>query len=135
MGHRTRGELRRQGGESSCWRTWGAERSVILLGRVAVEADRVGDVVELLVADLFELLAFGGEFLVDLDGFLGHDLVGLLGATHQNEVGAGGEALVAVGIESEAKHDGLAPSFLFARVWHGERVRRGKAAGKQKVES
>ena len=69
-----------------------------------MQTDRLGDFVGLFVGDVVQLFAVGGELLVDLDGLLGHDLVGFLRAAGQDEVGAGGEPLVAIGIEANAVH-------------------------------
>ncbi len=106
---------------------------------VAGHADGVGDVVEFLVADVFELLAFGGELFVDLNDLFGHDLVGLLGAAHEQEILAGGQPFVPVGIESEAQHHGLARPFLLAHIRHavtlGAGGRRVKERPKSKVQS
>jgi hypothetical protein len=73
------------------------------------------DVVELLVADGFELFAARFEFLVDLDGFFGHRLVGFLRAADEREILAGGDSFVAVGIQSDAEQHGFA---FFFRVRH-----------------
>jgi hypothetical protein len=72
----------------------------------------MGDVVELLAADGFELLAAGLEFFVDLDGLLGHRLVGFLRAADERKVRAGGDALVPVGIQADTEQRGLAFDFF-----------------------
>ena len=77
----------------------------------------MGDVVELLVADLFELFAARLEFFVDLDGLLGHHLVGFLRAADEREIRAGRQPLVAVGIKADAEQQGPV-FFLFGRVQH-----------------
>ena len=63
----------------------------------------MGDVVELRVADIFKLLATRLKFFVDLDGLLGHLVVGFLRAADERKVRAGGDALVAVGIQSDTE--------------------------------
>ncbi len=83
-----------------------------------MKADRVSDIIELFVADFFELLPLGGELLIYLDDLLGHHLVGFFGAPHQNEVRPGGKPFVAVGIQSEAQHDRLAAFLLLANIRH-----------------
>ena len=90
-----------------------------------LQSDRLRDVVELFQADIIEAPALSGELLVDLDGLLGHHLVGLLGPADQREVRSGGDAFVAVGIQAHAEHDGVALSFSFD-VRH-EQTLRGKA--------
>jgi len=50
------------------------------------EADFLGDVVEFIAADFFELFAARLELFVDLDGLFGHLLVGFLRATDQGKV-------------------------------------------------
>ncbi len=93
-----------------------------------MQADGAGDVVEFVVADFFELFAPGGEPLVDLDDFLSHHFVSFFGAAHKDEIGAGGQALVAVGIEAEAQHQSFAPRFLLARICH---IRRLNGTGQE----
>src|SRR2546427_6364502 len=51
---------------------------------IAAESDRLHDVIELLVADLFETFARGGKLLVDFNHLLGHDLVGFLGRSEEH---------------------------------------------------
>ena len=76
----------------------------------------MGNVIEFLETNVFELFAFGGELLVDFENLFGHDVVGFLGTAHQNEVRASGQPFVAVRVEAEAHHDSLAPFFLFADI-------------------
>src|ERR1035438_9681464 len=97
-------------------------RSRQLLGIIAMQAYRVGDLVELLVAHLFELLAFGGELLVDFDCLFRHHLVGFLRAAGQNEVGPGGQPLVAVRVEADSQHHGLPARVLLLRIRHAGRL-------------
>src|SRR5450759_4810478 len=61
-----------------------------LLGILTPKAHGLGDLVELIVAHFFELLAFSSELLVDLDRLFRHHLVGFLRATGEDEIGAGG---------------------------------------------
>ena len=79
-------------------------RRSVRLGFVADEADGMGDVVELLAADLLKALPFFGELLVDLDRLLSHRLVRVFRAADQGEVVAGGDAFVPIGIEADAEH-------------------------------
>jgi len=65
----------------------------------------MGDVVKLIMADIFQPLAARFELLVDLDGFLGHLLMRAFGAADEREVRSGGETFVAVGIQSDTHHD------------------------------
>ena len=58
----------------------------IIMRLELLQADLVGDVIELLVADVFELLAARLELLVDLDGLLGHLLVRFLRAADEREI-------------------------------------------------
>ena len=77
------------------------------------------DVIEFFVADVFEAFAGGGQFFVNLDGFFGHYFVSFLRAAHENEVGAGGQAFMAIGIEAEPDHDSFATALLlFLGVSH-----------------
>lgn len=73
------------------------------------------DVIELLFADGFELLAACLQLLIELEGFLGHDLVRLLRAADEEEIFAFGDALVAVGIQANAEQRGLAFRFFGVR--------------------
>lgn len=84
----------------------------------------MGDVIEFFVTDVFKAFAGSGEFFVNLDSFLGHDFMGLLRTTHEDKVGAGGKAFVAVGIEAETNHQSFAAgSLLFFGVSHMPQVR------------
>lgn len=89
--------------DSRFWRA--AFRGLVLLGAGAGETDGVGDVVEFLAGDVFELFAFGREFLVNFDDLFGHDFMGFLGAAHEREIRAGSDALVAVVVEPQTEHD------------------------------
>ena len=84
---------------------------------MALQPDLMGDVVKFLVADFVKPLAARLEFLVNLDGFLGHLLVRVPRSAHEREVRAFGDALVSIGIESESEHHRFA--FPFSRVRHG----------------
>src|ERR1700692_3352655 len=87
------------------------QRNAGLFRTMAFESDLPGNVVALLPADLFKLLAPLLQLLVDLDGLLGHLLVSVLGTAHQGEIGARGDTLMAVGIEPHAKYHALALLF------------------------
>ena len=76
-----------------------------------LQPDLVGDVVEFLTADIIEVLATRLEFFVDLDGFLGHLLVRVLGTADEREIIALGDAFAAIRIQAEAEDSGFA--FLF----------------------
>src|SRR5262245_31719228 len=78
---------------------------VSFFGVMAGEADGVGDVVEFLGGDFSELFAFGGELFVDLDGLLGHLLVGVLCAAGEKKIRASSDPFVAVGIEPDAQEN------------------------------
>ena len=67
----------------------------------------MGNVVEFLAGDLFELLSLGGEFFVNFDDLFGHDCVSILRTAQESEVRAGGEAFMAVIIQPEAKDERL----------------------------
>ena len=82
----------------------------------------MGDVVELIAADLFELFAAGLELFVDLDGLFGHHRVRFLRAADQGKVRPGRQPFVAVGIQPDAEHDCLA-FFLLGRVRHELKLR------------
>ncbi len=89
------------------------------------QADGMGNIVELLGADRLETLAFGGELLVDLDDLLGHNFVCFLSAAYEHKILSGGEPFMAIGVESEAEHNGLAPSLLFVSVSHFRKLKGG----------
>jgi len=79
------------------------------------QADFVRDVIKLRVADFFELLAARLELFVDLDGLLGHLVVGFLRAADEREIRAGGDAFFSVGIQSDAEQRGSAFRFIGVR--------------------
>jgi hypothetical protein len=84
----------------------------------------MGDVIELFVADVFEAFPGGGEFFVNFDGLFRHDFMGFLRTAHEDEVGAGGDALVTIGIQTKANHQGFAAGlFRFFGVSHIRQVR------------
>ena len=82
------------------------------------QTNRMGNFFKLLVADGFEALAGGGELLVDLDGLLGHNLVGIFRAAQQQKIRTCGHSFVAIRIKTEAKHQGPARQLSFGRVRH-----------------
>ena len=82
------------------------------------QADRMGDFVKFFAADVLEAFARGGKLFVNLDRFLGHDLVGFFRAAKEEEIRTGGQSLMAIRIKSEAEHQGPALHFSFGRVRH-----------------
>ena len=82
------------------------------------QTNRMGDFVKLLVADGFKTFAGGSELLDDLDGLFGHDLVSVFGATHEEEIRAGGHSFVSIRIKTEAEHQGPVRQLSFGRVCH-----------------
>ena len=76
------------------------------------------DVVELLVADFFELLAFGFQLLIDLDDLLGHHFMGFLRAADEREVWPGGDTLLAVGIQPQPEQHCFAPGLFIFHIRH-----------------
>src|SRR5437762_3651144 len=88
---------------------------------IALQTDRLRNLVELFAADIVQFLPFRPELLVDLDGRLSHLLMSLLAAADQGEVRSGSNALVAVGIHAHAKHDGLR-LLLFRNLRHKRRL-------------
>ncbi|MCX6904506.1 MAG: lamin tail domain-containing protein, partial [Verrucomicrobia bacterium] len=84
--------------------------------RVWVQPHFLGDIVKFLPADSIKGLAVGGKLLVDLDDFLGHDLMGFLAAAHQGKVGSERQAFVAVRVQPHAEHHGT--SFRLSRNLH-----------------
>jgi len=96
------------------------------------EADFVGDVVELIAADLFELFAAGLELFVDLNGLLGHHLMRFLRAADQRKVRPGRQPFMTVGIQSDTKHHCLAFS-LFGRVRHAGKIEPANPTVKQRA--
>jgi hypothetical protein len=83
------------------------------------------DVVKLLMADLFELLAFGGKLFVDLDDFLRHHFVRFFRAAHQSEVRPGRDSFMAVGIKADPDHYRFAPGLFLFDVRHTQNLRTG----------
>ena len=94
----------------------------------------MGDVVEFIVTDVFELLAAGLEFFVDLDGFLGHHLVRFRRAADEREIRPGRQPFVTVGIKTDAEHYCLA-FFLLGRVRHEFKLKAVAIAVKPPVVS
>src|SRR5437762_14193999 len=88
---------------------------------IALQTDRLRNLVELFAADIVQFLPFRPELLVDLDGRLSHLLMSLLAAADQGEVRSGSNALVAVGIHAHAKHDGFR-LLLFRNLRHKRRL-------------
>lgn len=79
------------------------------------------NIIEFLFAHRLQLFAARLEFLVDLDGLLGHLLVRIRGAADQHEIIAFGDAFMAIGIEADAEQRGLA--FIFFGVCHRLRLK------------
>jgi len=75
----------------------------------------MGDLIELLAADVLQLFAFGGELLIDFDRLFGHGFVSVAGTAEQGEIGAGGQAFMAVGIQAQAEHHGCFLLFVLFR--------------------
>ncbi len=84
-----------------------SDRSV-LLGRVTMEPDLFGDFIELLTAHFGQVLASALQVLVDLDGFLDHDLMRAFGTSDQGKIGAGGDSLMAIRIHPDTQEEALA---------------------------
>jgi hypothetical protein len=63
----------------------------------------VSNIFELLPADVIEVLAFAGEFFVDLNRLFGHLLVGLFGAADELEILTGGNPFVTVGVQTDSQ--------------------------------
>ena len=93
-----------------------------LLGFAPMKADRLGNIVEFIPGDVLELLAFGGQPLVDLDDFLGHHVMGLRRAADEKEVWPRRQPLMAIGVKPKAQHYRFAGSLLFAWFSHKEKL-------------
>ena len=89
---------------------------------MAPKTDGVGNLVEFLAADVFELLTLGGELLIYLDGFFRHNLMGLFGAAQEDKIRAGSQAFMTVGIQAEAQHHGFPSPFAFTHIRHEARL-------------
>lgn len=102
-----------------------------------LEPDGLGDVVEFLAADTIERLAFGRQLFVDADGLFGHRFVSFRGAADEGKVGAGGQALMPVGVQTDAEHESLRFSFALFRHSHNLTAlvltSSGKKAGQFKL--
>ena len=86
-----------------------------------LQTNIVRNIIKFFMTDLVELLAASLELFVDFDGLLGHLLVSFLRATNQGEIMASGDALVTVGVESDAQQQALAFLFL-AAVRHAPKL-------------
>jgi len=86
-----------------------------------LQSDFLGDVIEFITADFFELLATRLELFVDLEGLLGHHLMRFLRTANERKIRPGGKPFMAVRIQSDAENHRLA-FFLFAVVGHGKNV-------------
>src|SRR5580658_2351837 len=71
----------------------------------ALQSHGLGDIIKFVTAQLVQLLAFGGDLLVDLEGLLGHGLVGFLCAAEEGKIRTCRDAFVPVGVHSEAEHE------------------------------
>lgn len=97
------------------------------------QTDRVGDVIEFFPADFVQLLATGGQLLVDLDRRLRHLLVGFLSATNQGDVWPGRDPAVAVRIQTDSQEHGLGgPPLLVSRIRHAVTLRFGDVKSSQR---
>ena len=81
-------------------------------------------VLEFVLADVLQALAFGGEFFVYFDGGFGHGGMSFLGAADQREIGPGGNAFMAIGVNAQSEHD----CFLFF-LWRAGHVASVRATG------
>lgn len=84
-----------------------------------MQPDRVSDIVQFLRADLLEGFAGSGELLIDFDSFFGHQLMSFLRAAEKDEILAGGDPFMAIGIQSDAEQESFAARFAFRGVGHG----------------
>lgn len=83
--------------------------------RVFDQAGFVGEVEELVVGDVFELLAALFELFVEFNGAFGHVLMSFFGAAGEEEVFAGSDPGVAIiVVETEAEEE----RFLFSFFGH-----------------
>ena len=97
---------------------------LILLRLMAIQPNRMSDVVKLLAADFIESLAAIGELLIDFDDFFGHLLVRILRSPHQSKVRSRSDPLVTIRVKSNSQEHRSALSFLFLRrVRHDRKLR------------
>lgn len=80
------------------------EHSRLLLV-TTLQADRLRDVIEFLVADFLERFSLGRQFFINLDSLFRHGIVGFLRSADEREVWACGNPLMAVGIQSDSEDD------------------------------
>ena len=78
----------------------------------------MGDVIKLLTADLFEMLALGAKLLVNLDGFFDHLLMGLLSAPQEGEILSSGDSLVTIRVQTHSNHEAFLLIFFSGRLRH-----------------
>ena len=92
-----------------------------------MQTDRMRDVFELILADFLQLLALGGELLINFNHLLRHDFVGVLRSSHQHEIRSRGQTFVTIRIRSNTQHHGFAPPFRLARFRHHPRLKPGSS--------
>lgn len=84
----------------------------------------MGNILELLAANLLECFAFGRQLFVNLDDLLGHDLVRFLGPANQSEVRACRDSFVPIRIKTYPYQDRFPTAILLARrVRHARNLR------------
>ena len=97
---------------------------LILLGLMAIQPNRMSDVVKLLAADFLESFAAIGELLIDFDDFFRHLLVRILRSPHQSKVRSRSDPLVTIRIKANSQEHRSALSFLLLRrVRHDRKLR------------
>ena len=88
-----------------------------------MQSDRLGDVIKLFAADIFQLFPLGGQLFVDLDDLLGHYLVGFLRTAHQGKIVPRGHPFVTIGIKADAQKERFAAGFFIFGTGHVAIVR------------
>src|SRR5438445_751505 len=92
---------------------------LFLVRLMAIQPNRMSDVVKLLAADFLESFAAIGELLIYLDDLFRHLLVRVLRSSHQRKVRSGGDPLMTIRIKPNPQKNCPGLSFLFlCRVRH-----------------
>ena len=83
-----------------------------------MQAHIVGDVVELLTADIVQPLAAFIQLFVDLHSFLGHLLMSFISAPHERKVLSFGDSFVTIGVQTYSKRHGFGGIIFPWRMCH-----------------
>ena len=94
------------------------ERRVALLLALAMQANRLSDLVKLFPRDFLELFALCRELFINADRLFRHDFVSFFRAAQQDKIRPGCHPFVAVVIKTQAEHQGGASLLFLAHIRH-----------------